>query len=191
MSKRKKDNFPWIKETLELNEDHNWKSKPGYRIFVAGRGALRFDVPQDWFFEPDTKSFRFLDKKPPNDDCRLEASYNLLPPGDWQDFPLVPLLKKVVQDEERDVMELGEIIRLKCQTARIVWTELKFIDSQENREAYSRICIGLGSGVQCLITFDYWVDDAERLTPVWDTVMESLTLGLYIRDPRTGLAFPD
>lgn len=191
MSKRKKDNLPWIKETLELKEDHNWKSKPGYRIFVAGRGALRFDVPQDWFFEPDTKSFRFLDKKPPNDDCRLEASYNLLPPGDWQDFPLVPLLKKVVQDDERDVMELGEIIRLKCQTARIVWTELKFIDSQENRSAYSRICIGLGSGVQCLITFDYWVDDAERLTPVWDTVMESLTLGLYIRDPRTGLAFPD
>lgn len=191
MSKRKKDNLPWIKKTLELKEDHNWKSKPGYRIFVAGRGALRFDVPQDWFFEPDTKSFRFLDNKPPNDDCRLEASYNLLPPGDWQDFPLVPLLKKVVQDDERDVMDLGEIIRLKCQTARIVWTELKFIDSQENRSAYSRICIGLGSGVQCLITFDYWVDDAERLTPVWDTVMESLTLGLYIRDPRTGLAFPD
>lgn len=191
MSKRKKDNLPWIKKTLELKEDHNWKSKPGYHIFVAGRGALRFDVPQDWFFEPDTKSFRFLDNKPPNDDCRLEASYNLLPPGDWQDFPLVPLLKKVVQDDERDVMDLGEIIRLKCQTASIVWTELKFIDSQENRSAYSRICIGLGSGVQCLITFDYWVDDAERLTPVWDTVMESLTLGLYIRDPRTGLAFPD
>lgn len=50
---------------------------------------------------------------------------------------------------------------------------------------------GLGSGVQCLITFDYWVDDADRLTAVWDTVMESLTLGLYISDPRTGLAFPD
>jgi hypothetical protein len=191
MSKRKKDNLRWIKETLELKEDHNWKSKPGYRIFVAGRGALRFDVPQDWFFEPDTKSFRFLDKKPPNDDCRLEASYNLLPPGNWQDFPLVPLLKKVVQEDERGVIELGEIIRLKCQTAGIVWTELKFIDSQENRSAYSRICIGLGSGVQCLITFDYWVDDAERLTPVWDTVMESLTLGLYIHDPQTGLAFPD
>lgn len=191
MSKRKKDNLRWLKETLELKENHNWKSKPEYRIFVAGRGALRFDVPQDWFFEPDTKSFRFLDKKPPHDDCRLEASYNLLPPGNWQDFPLIPLLKKVAQEDERDVIEQGKIIRLNCQTARIVWTELKFIDSQENREAYSRICIGLGSGVQCLITFDYWVDDAERLTPVWDTVMESLTLGLYIRDPRTGLAFPD
>lgn len=53
------------------------------------------------------------------------------------------------------------------------------------------MCIGLGSGVQCLITFDYWEDDGDRVIPVWDTVMESLVLGLYIRDPRTGLAFPD
>src|SRR4028118_867180 len=42
MSKRKKQE--WLKETLELKEDHNWKSKPGTRIFVAGRGAVRFDV---------------------------------------------------------------------------------------------------------------------------------------------------
>jgi len=42
-----------------------------------------------------------------------------------------------------------------------------------------------------LITFDYWVDDAERLTPVWDTAMESLVLGLFINDPRTGFARPD
>ncbi|MEQ8958551.1 MAG: hypothetical protein RLP02_11600, partial [Coleofasciculus sp. C2-GNP5-27] len=171
--------------------DHNWTSKPGHRIFVAGRGALRFDVPEDWHFEPDTKSFRFVDNNPPNDDCRLEASYNLLPPGDWADFPLVSLLKRVVRDDERNITEKGEIIELKRQTARIVWTQFKFIDPNENRDAYSRICIGLGSGVQCLITYDYWVDDAERLNPVWDTVMDSLVLGLFIRDPRTGFAFPD
>lgn len=191
MSKRKKHDLQWLKENLELKEDHNWKSKPGTRIFVAGRGALRFDVPHDWHFEPDTKSFRFLDKKPPHDDCRLEASFNLLPPGNWADLPLVPLLKQVVRDDERNVVEQGEIIQLKRQTARIVWTQIKFIDSQENREAYSRTCIGVGSGVQCLITFDYWADDVDRLLPVWDTVMESLVLGLYIRDPQTGLAFPD
>jgi hypothetical protein len=38
---------------------------------------------------------------------------------------------------------------------------------------------------------DYWVDDADKFTPVWDTVISSLVLGLYIRDPRSGLAFPD
>jgi hypothetical protein len=191
MSKRKKHNLQWVKETLELKEDHNWKSEPGTRIFVAGRGALRFDVPQDWHFEPDANSFRFLDGQPPDDNCRLEASYNVLPPADWLQFPLVPLLKKVIKDDDRNIIERGEIVQLKRQTARAVWTQIKFIDAPENREAYSRICIGLGSGVQCLITFDYWADEAEKLTPVWDTVMNSLVLGLYIRDPRTGFALPD
>lgn len=192
MSKRKKHDLKWLKETLELKENHNWDSAPGTRIFVAGRGALRFDVPEDWHFEPDIKSFRFLDKKPPNDDARLEASFNLLPPGNWAEFPLMRLIKQTLKEETRNVIEKGEIIQFKRQTARYVWSQIKFIDTQEvEREAYSRICIGLGSGVQCLITFDYWADQAEQLIPVWDLVMNSLVLGLYIRDPRTGFAMPD
>jgi hypothetical protein len=192
MSKRKKHDLQWVKTTLDLKEDHNWKSQPGTRIFVAGRGALRFDVPEDWHFEPQENSFQFLDKKPPNDDCRLEASYNLLPVGNWSELPLGSLLKQVVEDDPRNPTKaVGEIIQLKRQTARIVWTEIEFIDPQEHRPAYSRIAIGLGSGVQCLITFDYWADDAERLIPVWDMVLSSLVLGLYIADPRTGFAAPD
>lgn len=119
-------------------------------------------------------------------------SFNRLPPNDWSQFPLKATLKKVVEDDDRNVIEKGEIFTVKRQTARIVWTEIKFIDTQaEPREAFSRTCIGLGSNIQCLITFDFWVDQAEQLTPVWDEVMRSLTLGLYIRDPLTGLAFPD
>jgi hypothetical protein len=192
MAKRKKSNLQWIKETLDLKPDHRWESPSGYKIFVANRGAVRFNVPEDWHFEPQEKSFKFSDKKPPNDDCCLEVSFNQLPPNDWSLFPLKATLKKVVEDDSRDVIEKGEIISLKRQTARVVWTEIKFIDTQEEpREAFSRICIGLGSNVQCLITFDYWADQAEQLIPVWDEVMRSLTLGLYIRDPRTGFAFPD
>lgn len=191
MSKKKKRNLKWLKETLSLDENHNWQAEPDSRIFVAGRGAVRFDVPQDWYFEPDEKSFRFLDKEPPNDDCRLEVSYNLLPPSNWAEFPLVHLLKQIVKEDSREPYKQGEIVKFKKQTARVVWTEIEFMDPNENRPAYSRIAIGLGSGVQCLITFDYWADDAPQLTPVWDKVMSSLVLGLYIRDPRTGFAFPD
>lgn len=191
MVKRKKGKPEWIKETLELKPDHGWKSKPGYKIFVAGRGAVRFDVPQNWHFEPDEKSFRFHDALPPKDDARLEVSYNQLPESDWSLFPLQHTLKKVVENDTRNPIDRGEIITLKRQTARIVWTEIKFIDPTEDREAFSRICIGLGSNVQCLITFEYWADQAEKMTPVWDEVMRSLTLGLYIRDPRTGFAMPD
>ncbi len=175
-----------------MKPDHHWQATPGYKIFVAGRGAVRFEIPGDWHLEPDTKSFRFSDRKPPDDDCRLEVSFNRLPPeADFSLFPLAKVLREIVEKDKRNVLEKGEIITEKRQTARIVWTEFKFLDSNEHREAYSRICIGLGSGIQSLITFDYWVDDAPRLTPVWDNVLRSLTLGLYIRDPLTGTAFPD
>jgi hypothetical protein len=191
MTKQKKHDLKWIKETLDLRENHYWQSTPGYNVFVAGRGAVRFEVPHDWFFEPDTKSFKFLDQQPPNDNCRLEVSYNHLPPADYTGLPLSKILSEVLDKDERNVLEKGEVVRVKRQTARIVWAELKFLDSQEQRQAYSRICVGIGSGIQCLITFDFWVDDAPHLLPVWDHVMETLTLGLYISDPTTGAAFPD
>lgn len=191
--KRKKSNRSWIKETLDLKPDHHWEGPEGYKIFVAGRGAVRFNVPQKWVCEPQDNSFKFLDNKPPKDDCCLEVSYNHLPPrDDWNFFPLKHTLKKVMEDDERQPIERSEVFTVKRQTAKIVWCEIKFIDTQaEPREAFSRTCIGIGSNIQCLITFDFWVDQAEQLIPVWDEVMRSLTLGLYIRDPRTGLAFPD
>jgi hypothetical protein len=191
MPKRKKNKLKWIQETIELQENHNWKTDEGYQIFVAGRGAVRFDVPQSWIFEPGEKSFKFLDGKPPNDNCRLEVSFNQLPPSDWSLFPLKHMLQQVLEKESRDSIETSEITTLKRSTARLVWAQTKFIDPNEHREAYSRICIGLGSNVQCLITLDYWVEDAERVLPVWDHVLETLVLGLYINDPRTGFARPD
>ncbi len=191
--KRKKSHRSWIKETLDLKPDHHWEGPEGYKIFVAGRGAVRFNVPQKWICEPQENSFKFLDNKPPKDDCCLEVSYNHLPPrDDWSLFPLKHTLKKVMENDERQPIERSEVFTVKRQTAKIVWCEIKFIDTQEEpREAFSRTRIGLGSNIQCLITFDFWVDQAEQLIPVWDEVMRSLTLGLYIRDPRTGLAFPD
>ncbi|MUG93746.1 hypothetical protein F7734_15495 [Scytonema sp. UIC 10036] len=192
MAKRKKSNLEWMKQTLELKPDHHWEGPPGYKIFVADRGAVRFNIPRDWAFAPQEKSFKFFDKEPPDEDCCLEVSFNRLPPHDWSQFPLKSTLRKVVENETRNVIAKGDIITVKRQTAKIVWTEIKFIDTQEEpREAFSRTCIGIGSNIQCLITFDYWVDQAEQLTPVWDEVMRSLTLGLYIRDPLTGVAFPD
>lgn len=193
MSKRKKDNLQWIKKTLELKPDHGWEGPPGYKIFVADRGAVRFNVPRDWAFEPKEKSFKFTDKEPPDDDCCLEVSFNRLPSSrDWSLFPLKSVLRQAMEEDDRNIIERSEVISVKRQTARIVWMEIKFIDTQaEPREAFSRTCVGIGSNIQCLITFDYWADQAEQLIPHWDEVIRSLTLGLYIGDPRTGFALPD
>ncbi|NJN31454.1 MAG: hypothetical protein HC824_14305 [Synechococcales cyanobacterium RM1_1_8] len=191
--KQNKHGLNWIKQTLTLDENHGWQCPEGYQVFVAGRGAVRIDVPQGWKLEPKEKSFRFVNAPEPNDDCALEVSFNLLPPElDLKDFPLAGIVKKLAREDSRDVISLGEVVKLKRQTAKIVWIELKFMDHQEgDREAYSRICVGIGSGVQCLITCEFWADEAEQFTPVWDHVLESLVLGLFIDDPRTGFARPD
>lgn len=191
MGKRKGRKAKWLKETLELDKDHGWRSKDGYSVFVAGRGAVRLDVPSGWKMDMDEKSVKFTDGEPPDDNCRLEVSYNHIPKANWRDFPLKGIVKKIMREDKRDIIELGDVVKLPRQTAHIVWGELKFLDSEENRDAYSRICVGIGSGIQCLVTFDYWADDAEKMIPVWDVVLESLTLGMYISDPRTGFARPD
>lgn len=191
MAKRKGRKTKWIKETLELDQNHGWQSREGYNVFVAGRGAVRLDVPRGWKMEMDETSVKFTDEDPPDDNCRLEVSYNHIPQANWKDLPLKGIVKKLIREDTRDILEVGDVVKLSRQTAQIVWGELKFLDSNENREAYSRICVGLGSGIQCLVTFDYWVDDAEKLMPIWDVALESLTLGMYIQDPRTGFARPD
>lgn len=176
----------WKKQTLKLRKDHRWKAKPGYRICVIGRGAVRFDIPQGWIMEPDAVSIKFFDGAPPDDNCRLEASYNLVPPIDWSGFPLEQLLRQVVDDDHRRPVSEGEVISVKRVDLRLVWTEFSFHDPAEDREACSRVCIGLGNNVQCLITMDFWPEDRARVTPVWDEALRTLKLGEYVSDPTLG-----
>lgn len=179
-------------EMIILQPDHHWDVPEGYKIFVLDRGAVRINVPETWFFEPLEKAFRFVNDQPPNDDCHLNVVFYHLPPDDWASFPLEDALRQTVEDDPRNVIHKGEIIPVKRQTARIFWTEVRYINTQaEGRLASSRICLGLGSNIQCSVTMDCWADEVERFAPVWDEVMRSLTLGLYIRDPEKGLAYPD
>jgi hypothetical protein len=69
----------------------------------------------------------------------------------------------------------------------MAWREMHFIDPKEHREAISRVCIGRRKLVQCLITFDFWLADLGRCDPVWNTVLETLTLAEFIVDPTTGI----
>ncbi|MEP7291574.1 MAG: hypothetical protein ABI835_07305, partial [Chloroflexota bacterium] len=56
----------------------------------------------------------------------------------------------------------------------------------EPREAFSRIAVVRYLGIHLLITFDYWVDHAKKMTPVWDELLRSLQMGRYIADPLKG-----
>jgi len=178
----------WKKETLKLKKDHEWKAKPGYRIFVADQGAVRFNFPQDWIVQPDSDSTKFYDREPLEDaDCRLECSYLRLPPIDWSGLPLSQLVQVAVEGGHRALVPVGRLIHMEREGVELAWAEFQFIDPNEHREASTRICIGRGSTIQTLITLDYWPQDAIPLSAVWDEVMRSLELGRYVNDPTIGV----
>ena len=176
----------WDKRTLKLPQKHGWHAKPGYKIFVADRGAVRFDFPEDWVVVPDADSIKFHDKQPPDDDCTLAMSVMRLPPGDWSGLKLSTLVAKLVENDRRGATLRGEIVDVHRADLDLAWAEVAFIDPNEKRPARSRTCLARASNIQPLITFDFWEDQAPRLGKVWDEILRSLRVAEPIIDPTLG-----
>jgi len=176
----------WEKDELSLHPRHGWRARPGCKIFVADRGAVRFDYPQDWLVLPDEDSVKLYDKEPPDDDSRLAVSYLRLPPIDWSGLSLAALVEAGMRGDERPIHTWGPIQEMRRGDLELAWREVGFVDPLAKREARSRMCIARRSNLQCLITFDFWASDLPRCGVVWDTVLETLELGSFIADPRRG-----
>ncbi len=174
----------WKKETLKLREGHGWMAKPGHQIFVADRGALRFDIPKEWVVIPGESSFRFHDRTPPEDECALEVTLMYLPPGvNWSAMPLASTLVEVVRGSYEEALGHGECVEVQRPDLELAWVESRYLDTVEMREARARTCIARRGNIQPLITMSYWPSDAERFIPVWDEIIRSMQLGVYVKDP--------
>lgn len=186
----------WQAQKLRLRDDHTWKAPSGYKIVVIDRGAVRFNVPDGWYGEPQEGRFQLYDRKPPDDQCGIAVTVFNLPKGvDWTGLPLVPLLKDATEhkDPNRKPPEAlpideqhGEVITLPREDIELVYRETRFIDPKELRPAYSRTVVARGFDVMCLFTFVLWLDDAEKLETVWQEFMRSIELGRYVSDPTRG-----
>jgi len=178
----------WEKKTFKLRDGESpggWTAKPGNNVFAADRGAVRFEYPQNWIVEPAKDgSIHFYDKQPPDDDCTLAMSVMYLNDEiDWSGLPLNLMIRDMARRDKRPVLELGDVVEIRRERLYAAWTEVKFMDPKESREAFSRMCLAKWSNVQTLITFDYWLADAEKMIPVWDNVMESLVVCDYVELP--------
>jgi len=176
----------WEKQTLSLNDHHTWKAPPGYSIFAADRGAVRFNFPHSWVIVPASDCIELYDQQPPDDNCRLAVSYLHLPPIDWSGLPLAQLIATLIEEDRREVLAREEIVNVPRADLEVAWTGIRFMDSQEHREAFSRVALARGWNLQALITFDFWAEDAARWGPVWDEVMRSVELGRYVDNPTIG-----
>jgi hypothetical protein len=176
-----------IDKTVRLDDDHGWRSKPDYQIFVADRGAVRFDFPVDWVVEVDSDGIRIHDRPPPDDDCRLQVTVFYLPEGiDFTDLPVAKLLAAALNDRDREIISQDPISHLLRPGYDIVWTEVQWTDPNEQREARSRHCLARAGTIQAFLTLDFWPEDAKRVKPVWKEVLRSLRLGEYVASPEQG-----
>lgn len=188
MAKPKKSR--WTKQTIPLPPDHGWTGTPGYRVFVADRGAVQFEFPEAWVVIPEESgAIAFHDRKPPDDDCVLRCSVMRLPPEvfDYErldrELPLDGLVRQLLGQDTRPGTVLDEEIRtVQRPDLSLAWGEVRFTDPAQNRAARSRMCLARGRGIQPLITMDFWETDVPHVTPVWDQVLASLRVGVVIGD---------
>jgi hypothetical protein len=176
----------FLETVLKLKDGHTWRCKPGWKICVLDRGALRFDVPQDWVMKADESSVKFCDRQPPDDSCCLEISLLHHSQMDWSGLPLDQLLRDSVADRSGEDIPREDMHRQSRPGVDCAWVEKLFVDPQEGKPARSRIALVRGTNAHALLTLDFWAADAERVLPVWDEVMRSLDMGLKVADPTLG-----
>jgi hypothetical protein len=179
-------NNRWTKKSLRLKDNHTWNAPDGYKIVVLDRGAVSFNVPDSWLLAK-LEPLEIHDAPPPDDNVRLMVSFWRTPPGiDWTELPLKQLLVQSTETSKHEILSHSEVIKAARTDLEIVWNEHRFMDPEEHREAYSRIALARGWDIHALVTFDFWVTDAEKFQPAWDEVIRSLQLGRHIEDPTRG-----
>ena len=175
----------FYKTELPLKKDHLWTATGGFRIAALDRGAIRFEYPQDWFCLPDEDSVKFYDREPPADNCRLAVSRRMMPEAADR-VGLGELVTGMPRGDDRSLLQTTEVFHERRGSMELAWVEFQFTDPELKHEARSRFCFARGSGLYALVTFEFWQEDSERFTPIWDHVMNTLTLGEFILDPASG-----
>jgi hypothetical protein len=177
----------WERQVLRMQKNHGWRAKPGNKIFVADRGAVRFDFPESWVMDYGDGAIQFRDKPKPDDDVLLQVSVMRLPAGiNWEQFPLPELIDLLVKDDYRGTIPSGGITHVRRPGFEYAWIETHFVDPIEKRDACSRTLLARAANIQPLITLEFWPEDRSWVEPIWDELLRSLRVGEYIKDPTRG-----
>ena len=103
-------------------------------------------------------------------------------------FPVRQLLQEVTEEDgvDRPILDRGPIVGLFRPPLEAAWRQMRFIDPLQKREACTRVCLARGGVTLATIVFDFWPEDELQLHEAWTTVLETLAVGDYIDDFRTG-----
>ena len=177
---------------MRLPENSGWQCKPGYKIFVANRGEVRFDYPDHWIID-DRPPITFRDKEPPADTCRLQLFVYKPAAGRGAGTkPIAEVLEDLMDivrhEEHKDEdpgysLGRGDVVVVEREDLDLAWRSCKFFNPYREREVFSRSAAARANGVLPLIQFDFPADAKPLFDPIWNEILTSLQVGLYIEDP--------
>jgi hypothetical protein len=174
-------------KSLRLKDRHGWKSKPGNAICAINRGAIRFDYPRSWHVSADEGQVNLRDAPEPDDNCVLGVSQMQLPAQVADQVPIRELVMGTIQEKDFDRIDGSNVVEVPREDGmELAYMEIIHLDQESQRQACTRIAVARGAGVYCLITFDFWQEDATKFEAVWKEVLRSLTLGVFVKDPTVG-----
>jgi len=179
----------WNKKSFRLKEKHDgWKSRPGHAICVIDRGAIRFDYPAGWDVSVEDIQINVRDRPQPDDNCVLSVSRMHIPTELADQLPVSELAQGATSTEEEGELLDTKVVApgLRADGVELAYTETRYIERKEKKEAFLRLAVARGSGVYCLITFSFWAEDMAKYDPVWKEALRSLTLGVEVKDPTAG-----
>jgi hypothetical protein len=178
----------WREKTLKLVDGHHWKARPGNQVLVLDWGAFSIEYPETWHVVPGD-TVKLYDAAPPDDEACLQITlFHLTARVDWSGLNFEEMEGRLFQPDDGDREDLwrSPLKREKRNGIRQAIVQSRWIDSEEQREAYTRQCLARHPNVLALLTLDCWIDDKARTDPVWQAILETMRLGERIEDPRTG-----
>lgn len=147
------------------------------KVVVLDRGNIEFLYPGDWSIAASKEGYLTLSD--PSESCRLEVSYQKVPPP-AAEIPVARLLERLLEQ----VPEAPSDVTIESQTSgngRFAWTDYAYPSTDKrtgnDAEAHGRWLIGSNGLFQLLMTFYYWEDDSGWAVTSWSRVYETIQFG--------------
>jgi hypothetical protein len=170
---------------IQLQSGHSWKAAPGCRILLIDGGAVRFDYPSEWVVRATPKYVFVIDRYPPDDRCLLAVSWRRIPIRALG-ISTAALLDRLAPFETRPAGYRGETLQVFRPPMEAAWTETRFIEPIYGGEVSTRMCVARADCTQAVFLLDYRAGTEVVVDTVWKTLLDSLVVGEYIEDFRTG-----
>jgi hypothetical protein len=176
---------------LPLPENHGWRSSPGYLVFVANRGEVRLDYPEDWIIDR-TPPITFRDHEPPADTCRMRLfvyhptkHQKKVPPISEALVDLIDIVKYENPDEDPGYsLGRGDIVVVPREDLELAWRQARFFNPNLGREMTIRSAAGRAGGSIAFLVLDFPSEEKEKYDAIWTEILRSLQVGLSIEDPQ-------